>query len=206
MKIYKSKIRKILFLVALLFLVGYNYLANFDYNSVSFLLEETSKETSKETSRESEDKKPPKEFGAEVIGVKDGDTVEVLYKKQPIIIRLDHIDCPEKKQDYGNAAKQFVSDRIHGKKVIVLHNGKKDRWGRFIGVIQMQNGDILNKILVQNGLAMHYKQYSKDDSYDLLEKEAKNQKRGIWSRKDVVEPWNFRKLKREEYTLEKQAE
>ena len=32
-----------------------------------------------------------------VIGIKDGDTVEVLYYQLPMVIRLEHIDAPEKK-------------------------------------------------------------------------------------------------------------
>jgi len=33
-----------------------------------------------------------KTFSAKVIGVSDGDTMEILYKKNPIKIRLAHID------------------------------------------------------------------------------------------------------------------
>jgi endonuclease YncB( thermonuclease family) len=36
------------------------------------------------------------EFTAKVIGVKDGDTIEVLYKNNPTVIRFEHIDCPQK--------------------------------------------------------------------------------------------------------------
>ena len=63
---------------------------------------------------EEKDKKNnyPFDFVANVIGVKDGDTVEVLYNEVPIVIRLEHIDCPEKKQAFGAKAKQFTSDFI----------------------------------------------------------------------------------------------
>ena len=54
-------------------------------------------------------------FIAKVIGVKDGDTIEVLKEKQSIIIRLSDIDCPEKSQPNGSAAKKlhlnFVSEK-----------------------------------------------------------------------------------------------
>jgi micrococcal nuclease len=52
-----------------------------------------------------------------IIGVKDGDTYVILKDKTPITIRLAHIDCPEKKQAYGQAAKKFGSDFCFGKEV-----------------------------------------------------------------------------------------
>lgn len=138
----------------------------------------------------------PNEFIAKVIGVKDGDTIEVLYKNNPIVIRFEHIDCPEKKQPFGKKAKSFVSDNIFGKKVKIISKGKTDRWKRLIAVIEMENGNNLNKMLVENGLAMHFKKYSKDQSYAVLENQAKENKKGFWSLKEVIEPWNYRKSKR----------
>lgn len=134
----------------------------------------------------------PKDFFAKVIGVKDGDTIEVLFNKVPIIIRLEHIDCPEKKQPYGKKAKQFVSNLVFGKTVNVLSKGKKDRWGRLIAVIKIKETN-LNKELVKNGLAMHFKKYSKNQSYDLIEQKAKRNKMGMWSNPNVIAPWIFRK-------------
>ncbi|MDX1828751.1 MAG: thermonuclease family protein [Lutibacter sp.] len=136
--------------------------------------------------------KYPEDFTAKVIGVKDGDTIEVLFNKVPIVIRLEHIDCPERKQPFGKKAKQFVSDYIFGKTVNVISNGKKDRWGRLIAVIKFE-GKNINKELVKNGLAMHFKKYSKDNSYNLLEQKAKSDKIGIWSQQNVIAPWIFRK-------------
>jgi len=137
--------------------------------------------------------KLPKEFSAKVIGVKDGDTIEVLYKKKPIIIRLEHIDAPEKKQAYGTKAKQFVSDKIFSKKVRIVNKGKW-HWDRLIAEVYYQKENI-NKALVKKGLAMHYKKYSKNEAYNQLEKKAKNKEKGMWSLPNVVAPWDFRKRK-----------
>lgn len=145
---------------------------------------------------ESKKEEIPNEFIAKVIGVKDGDTIEVLYEKNPIIIRFEHIDCPEKKQPFGKKAKQFVSDNIFGMNVRIISKGKTDRWKRLIAVVELENGENLNKKLVQNGLAMHFKKYSKDNSYDLVEREAEKNKVGIWSQKNMIEPWNYRKSKK----------
>lgn len=49
-------------------------------------------------------------FGTEligkVVGVLDGDTLEVLHNTHPERIRLSGIDCPEKGQAYSTRAKQ----------------------------------------------------------------------------------------------------
>ncbi|WP_034981198.1 thermonuclease family protein [Epilithonimonas tenax] len=128
-----------------------------------------------------------------VIGVKDGDTVELLMNGKPQVVRLSNIDCPEKKQPFGNNAKQFVSDLCFGKMVRMSTDGKKDRNKRLIAEIILKNGKNINKELVKNGLAWHFKKYSKDNSYDTLEKQARKLKLGLWKDKNPIAPWDWRK-------------
>ena len=130
-----------------------------------------------------------------VIGVKDGDTVVLLIDGKETTVRLAHIDCPEKRQDFGTKAKQFVSDLCFGKNVVLNQQGT-DRYKRIIGEIILENGVNINKELVKNGLAWHYKKYSKDDSYAQLEIYARTNKIGIWSHPTPIAPWNFRKPKK----------
>ena len=122
----------------------------------------------------------PNEFFAKVIGVKDGDTIEVLFEKQPIIIRLEHIDCPERKNDFWQKAKQFTSNFCYGKTVKIISKNKFDRYRRLIATIEYDD-KILNKELVKSGYAIHYKKYSKDMEYDVLEKQSKEKKIGMWT-------------------------
>ena len=49
---------------------------------------------------------PAKGFEAEVVGVVDGDTIDVLVGRQKTRIRIEGIDCPELAQPFGRAAKQ----------------------------------------------------------------------------------------------------
>ncbi len=134
-------------------------------------------------------------ISAKVVGVKDGDTFVVLHEQRQITVRLEHIDAPEKNQPFGNKAKQFASDFCFGKTVVVIGNGKKDRNGRWIGEI-FYNNQNLNKELVRNGLAWHYKRYSKSANYADLEIAARKKKVGLWRDKDPIAPWNWRKSKR----------
>jgi endonuclease YncB( thermonuclease family) len=132
-------------------------------------------------------------LSAKVVGVKDGDTYVILYNKTPITIRLEHVDCPEKKQPYGQVAKQFGSNFCFGKMVNVLWKGTKDRNGRIIGEIYFNN-KCLNKELIKNGLAWHFKKYSKSLEYANLELEARKKKLGLWKDAMPIAPWEWRKL------------
>ncbi len=70
-----------------------------------------------------------------VVGVSDGDTVTILdASKRTHKIRLLGIDSPEKKQPFGERAKQSLSDLVFDKQVSV-EGGKQDRYGRSLGKI-----------------------------------------------------------------------
>jgi endonuclease YncB( thermonuclease family) len=58
------------------------------------------------------------------------------------------------------------------------------------------NNQCLNQALVSNGLAWHFKKYSKDMSYDVLEQKARASKIGLWSDPNPTAPWDWRKSKR----------
>lgn len=131
-----------------------------------------------------------------IIGVKDGDTVEGLYYQLPIVIRLEHIDAPEKKQDFGTVSKQKLSDLCFGKIVTIVSKGKKgnyDRNGRLIAEIYMNEKTCVNKEMLKAGLAWHYKKYSTSAEYAQLEDIARKNKTGLWKDKNPIAPWNFRK-------------
>jgi endonuclease YncB( thermonuclease family) len=68
--------------------------------------------------------------------------------------------------------------------------------GRLIAVVYDLKDVNINKLLVKNGLALHYKRYSKDDSYSDLENKARINKLGMWQQSKVIEPWVFRKRKK----------
>ncbi|MFT4062744.1 MAG: thermonuclease family protein [Edaphocola sp.] len=134
--------------------------------------------------------------GYKVIGVKDGDTFVVLAAGKPLVVRFAHIDCPEKKQPFGSRAKQFVADKCFGKYVSLAHNNQYDRNKRLVAEVVLPNGTNLNKDLVRNGLAWHFKKYSTDTGYARLEALARKEKTGIWSEANPVAPWDWRKQRR----------
>src|SRR5690606_26539976 len=139
-------------------------------------------------------KNDAQKFTAKVIRIVDGDTLEVLFHDLPVMIRLAHIDCPEKRgsQPYGNAAKKALSDLCFGQEIQFEFN-EKDRNGRYVCVIYNSEGVNLNKEMVRLGMAWHFKRYSNDDSYAELEKEARKNKVGLWQELNPVAPWDWRK-------------
>ncbi|AWH85343.1 nuclease [Flavobacterium album] len=135
-------------------------------------------------------------FEGKVIGIKDGDTFEILYDSIPERVRLAEIDCPEKSQAFGKNAKQFASDLCFGKTVTVASDGKRDRYGRIVGTITTKDGINVNEKLVKAGLAWHYKQYSKSKELAELENRAREKKIGLWADTNPEAPWEWRKGRR----------
>ena len=131
-----------------------------------------------------------------VVKVRDGDTVVLLVDNQELPVRLSHIDTPEKKQAFGTKAKQFTSNLCFGKRVRISGKQKYDRYNRLLAEIINENGININKELVKNGLAWHYKRYSNSVEYSRLENEARRKRINIWSDREPLAPWDYRKLRR----------
>lgn len=139
-------------------------------------------------------KQLPNSFLAKVIGIKDGDTIEILEDQKPIIVRLADIDCPEKSQPFGTSAKKFTSDFCYGKEVTINSNGKFDRYKRLIATVIIANIS-LNRELIINGYAWHFKKYSHSKEFSELEEKARLNKVGLWADKNPTPPWDWRKHK-----------
>ena len=133
----------------------------------------------------------------EVIGVTDGDTVVVLdSEKTQHKIRLQHIDAPERNQAYGTQAKKALSNYVFGKQVTVKWD-EKDRYGRTLGNV-FADDRWINKQMVVDGYAWHYKQYSKDEDISKAHSTAHALKKGLWDGDSTIAPWDFRRGERPE--------
>lgn len=132
-----------------------------------------------------------------VVNIMDGDTIQVrTIGEENISVRLIGIDAPEKGQDFGDAAKDFLGNRIH-EKTVRVEIIETDRYQRHLADVYAE--DVwLNYELARNGYAWHYKKYSKDERIADAEQSAKSEGIGIWSRKDLIAPWDWRNGKRPE--------
>ena len=133
------------------------------------------------------------EITGRVVGVSDGDTITVLddMDQGKFRIRLNKIDAPEKKQAFGNKAKQYLSSLIFGKQVSIRYKAV-DHYGRIVGIIYCDGAEI-NLVMVQNGYAWYYSCYGPSPAYIQAEKQARADKKGLWADPNPTNPYQFRK-------------
>jgi endonuclease YncB( thermonuclease family) len=137
--------------------------------------------------------KPNKIFTGKVIKIVDGDTFDVLINNNSTIrIRMNGIDCPERKQDYYQVCKDALAKFIFSKNVQLVAHGK-DRYQRTIADVFYKNENI-NVAMIENGFAWHYKKYSSNERMAKAEQNARIKRTGLWKMKDPMAPWDFRKL------------
>lgn len=136
-----------------------------------------------------------------VVSIADGDTITVLdADRHQHKIRIAGIDCPEKKQPFGQRAKERMSDLVFDRQVSVEWN-KLDRYQRTIGKVVVGNKDA-GLALIESGLAWHYKKYEKEQTpadrqrYAASEGIARQKRIGLWADENPVEPWEWRAEKR----------
>lgn len=131
------------------------------------------------------------EIQGKVIRVLDGDTIEVLQEKKPIRIRLLNIDAPEKNQPFGNWSTNQLKNLIAEQPVTVTYT-QEDRYGRVLGLVVTTNGTEANRYMVQSGAAWVYERYNTDSALPAMQREAQEQKRGLWAESNPVPPWELR--------------
>lgn len=138
------------------------------------------------------------EIQGRVIRVLDGDTIEIktlpakiVVYEVPIRVRLINIDAPEKKQAFGHCSANQLKALLAGQSVTVSYT-QTDRYGRIIGRVFTTNGTDASRFMVQSGAAWVYERYNADESLPALQREAQEQKRGLWADSNPVPPWEWR--------------
>ena len=130
-----------------------------------------------------------------VVKIADGDTLTLLTSSnQQVKVRLAGIDTPERKQPFGNRAKQALSSLAFQKQALVEIE-TKDRYGRTVGIVFV-NGQNVNTELVKQGMAWVYRKYNKDMDLYELESRAKKEKLELWLDENPIPPWEWRRGKR----------
>lgn len=125
------------------------------------------------------------------MGVADGDTITVLDAgNRQTKVRLHQIDAPEKKQDFGQASKQSLSDLVFGKPVRI-EVADTDKYGRTVGKVWIGGIDA-NLEQVKRGMAWVYEQYAQEPAYFAAERTARMNRVGLWNQPNPMPPWVFR--------------
>jgi endonuclease YncB( thermonuclease family) len=137
------------------------------------------------------------ELRGRVVGIADGDTLTLLTdQREQVRIRLAEIDTPERRQPYGDRARQALAALTFGRAVEV-EVVDTDRYGRTVGRVRAGAEDV-NAELVRRGAAWVYRRYSRDPSLLRLEDDARAARRGLWAlpAAERVPPWEWRAARR----------
>lgn len=132
-----------------------------------------------------------------VVKIQDGDTITILDKHNvQHRIRLAQIDAPESNQPWGAKSKGYLTGRLAGKTVVVVSSGI-DRYKRVLGTVFL-SGVNINEEQVKTGNAWVYTQYATDKSLFEIEKQARNNKAGLWKlpENERIAPWIWRRTKK----------
>ena len=81
----------------------------------------------------------------------------------------------------------MMKSLVAGKTVTVTYF-QRDRYGRILGQVYAPDGMNINQFMVRAGAAWVYEQYNTDPVLPVLQNEARQQKRGLWSDADPVPP------------------
>ncbi|GHV85120.1 hypothetical protein AGMMS50230_07280 [Spirochaetia bacterium] len=135
---------------------------------------------------------------AEVTSHVDGDTIKVQIRNPPAglkaleTIRLIGVDTPEtvhprrEVETFGKEASDFTKNRLLGKTVYLAFDWDlRDRYGRLLAYVYTQadgNPRCHNAELIRQGYGHAYTRFSFQflEEFRTLEKEARENKRGLW--------------------------
>lgn len=126
----------------------------------------------------------------------DGDTFSTVINGVEEKVRLLLVDTPETvhpnkpAQPFGKEASDFTKDKLTGKEVVLKFDvQERDKYGRLLAYVYLEDGTLFNELLLMNGLArvsVYPPNVQMVEQFRHVESEAKGYKVGIW--KDYQEP------------------
>jgi len=138
--------------------------------------------------------------------ISDGDTLTVVDAKGAVIhVRFACVDAPEKSQALGQQSKKNLERLITeaGNRVL-LDIVDEDQYGRKVALVRTKQGKEIHLLQLEQikaGLAWPYEQYASNcpvwNSVKNATQIAKIKRIGIWSKRNSMPPWEFRKQQRQ---------
>ncbi|OGY35234.1 MAG: hypothetical protein A3D99_01005 [Candidatus Andersenbacteria bacterium RIFCSPHIGHO2_12_FULL_45_11] len=129
-----------------------------------------------------------------VTKVVDGDTIDVQIGEKVERIRIIGMDTPETVdprkpvQCFGKEASNKAKTILAGKKVRLESDsisGERDKYGRLLRYIYLENGTSFEKLMISEGYAHEYTYnsipYKYQADFKKAQKDAQTKKRGLWS-------------------------
>jgi len=128
----------------------------------------------------------------QVTHITDGDTIEVDMAGTTEKVRMIGVDTPETKkpnapvQCFGPEASEFTKKTLTGKSVRLeadLTNDNRDRYGRLLRYVYLQDGSLYEEALITQGYSFAYTTFpfQKADAFTKLQYQAQTAKVGLWA-------------------------
>jgi micrococcal nuclease len=126
---------------------------------------------------------PAAEWQAQVVGVKNGNSLEILRDGKVYGVKLYGVACLPKNETLGKAARSF-SARVFMADVSLEITGTESDGG-LIAKVKLADGKNLSAELVRSGLAWWDKQNSPEEKeLAKIEKDARDAYVGVWASPD----------------------
>lgn len=128
-----------------------------------------------------------------VVSVVDGDTLKISMDGATETIRLIGINTPEtvdprkSVECFGTEASNKAKSVLTGKKVSIetdVSQGERDKYGRLLAYVFLENGTNFNKMMISEGYAYEYTYntpYKYQSEFKTAEADARNNKVGLWA-------------------------
>lgn len=136
----------------------------------------------------------PKIVALPVVKVVDGDTIDVKNADGKIErIRLLGINTPEvvdprkPVECFGKEASARLHVLLDGKSVVLTADSTQqnvDKYGRLLRYVSLEDGKDIDEQMIREGFAHEYTYdiaYERQAQYRAAEREAQNNKRGLWA-------------------------
>lgn len=138
------------------------------------------------------------ELTGRVVDVASGDSITIVDSaSMEYKVRLSGIDAPEKQQPFGAESRKSLADLVYGKEVTIYWI-KRDYHKRVVGKVMLNKLDV-NLEQIKRGMAWVFKHfmddpYSQDQAdYADAQEVAEDRHLGLWSQRDPIPPWEFRR-------------
>jgi len=123
----------------------------------------------------------------------DGDTIKLSNGET---VRLIGIDAPEsrnafkkKKAFFGDVSKHYLDSLLTGKKIRMEYDvSRKDRYGRTLAYVYLEDGTFINEKILREGYAMIMTvppnvRYA--EHFLAIQQSARESKCGLWANSDT---------------------
>ena len=135
-----------------------------------------------------------------VLDVHDGDTMTVAPMgdvRTPLKIRLYGIDAPELEQKGGPQSRDHLLALVQPGQDVEVIKMSTDKYGRTVALVATDR--VLNADMLEAGQAWAYPAFCNAPfckGWKKLEQDAKEARRGLWSRKNPTPPWKWRQKRK----------